>query len=72
MIVYPDPRASLVSAECLIYVTFDDGTAHLISLGETFDIVAENPVDEGMFPSPVFSQGQILIKGDRHLFCIGK
>ena len=65
-------HASLVSAEGLVYFTFDDGTTRLIRAGKALDIVTENSIGEGVFASPAISQGQIFIKGDRHLFCIGK
>ncbi len=65
-------HASLVSAEGLVYFTFDDGTTRLIRAGKALDIVTENSIGEGVFASPAISQGQIFIKGDHHLFCIGK
>ncbi|MBL67728.1 MAG: serine/threonine protein kinase [Verrucomicrobiales bacterium] len=65
-------HASLVSAEGLVYFTFDDGTTRIIRPGKKLDIVAENSVGEGVFASPAISQGNLFIKGDRHLFRIGK
>lgn len=64
-------HASLVSAEGLIYFTFDDGTTRVIRPGKELDIVAENSVGEGVFASPAISQGHIYIKSDSHLFCLG-
>ena len=64
--------ASLVSADGLVYFTFDDGTTRLIRAGKALDIVTENSIGERVFASPAISQGQIFIKGDHHLFCIGK
>ncbi len=65
-------HASLVSAAGLVYFTFDDGTTRLIRPGKALDIVAENSIGERVFASPGISQGKIFIKGDHHLFCIGK
>ena len=48
-------HASLVSAEGLVYFTFDDGTTRLIRAGKALDIVTENSIGEGVFASPAIS-----------------
>jgi hypothetical protein len=65
-------HASLVSVAGLVYFTFDDGTTRLIRPDKALDIVAENSIGERVFASPGISQGKIFIKGNHHLFCIGK
>jgi hypothetical protein len=35
-------------------------------------LVAENPIGERSYASPAISRGQIFIRGEKHLFCIGK
>ena len=34
--------------------------------------VARNELGEPCFASPAISQGQLFIRGEKHLFCIGK
>ena len=65
-------HASLVSAEGLVYFTVDDGTTYIIRPGKELDIVAENALGERVFASPAISQGKIYLKGDQHLYAIGK
>ena len=35
-------------------------------------MIAENELGENSYASPAISQGQIFIRGEEHLFCIGK
>ena len=35
-------------------------------------VVAKNPLGEFTFASPALSDGQLFIRGEKHLFCIGK
>jgi len=64
--------ASLVTVNGLVYCTADDGTVSVVKPGDTLDIVSTNPLGEYSFASPAISHGQIYIRGDSHLFCIGK
>ena len=72
--------ASLVTAGGLVYLLDDFGVTHVVKPGRAFDAVAINklfePV-EGEEPpyacsaSPAVSLGQIFIRTDRELYCIG-
>ncbi len=64
--------ASLVTANGLVYCTADDGDVRIIKPDDTLNIVSTNPLGEFTFASPAISQGQIFIRGERHLFAIGK
>ena len=44
----------------------------IVKPGPTFEEVARNEIGEKTFASPALSEGQIFIRGDEHLFCIGK
>ena len=35
------------------------------------DVVSENPLGEYCYASPAISQGQIIMRGEKHLFCVG-
>jgi outer membrane protein assembly factor BamB len=64
-------HASLVSANGLVYFLSDDGVTRVVKPGPQFDQVAQNDLGETCFASPAISRGQIFIRGERTLFCIG-
>jgi outer membrane protein assembly factor BamB len=66
-----EQHASLVSAEGRVYFLNDDGIMTVIKPGPEFVRVARNDIGEKCFASPAISQGQIFLRGDKHLFCIG-
>ncbi len=65
-------HASLVSANGLIYFLNDYGVMNVIKAGPEFERVAQNNIAEKTFASPAISDGQIFIRGEKHLFCIGE
>lgn len=64
-------HASLVSANGLVYFLSDKGETTVVRPGPQFDRVARNELGEGCFASPAISQGQIFLRSDRHLWCLG-
>jgi outer membrane protein assembly factor BamB len=64
-------HASLVSAGGLVYFLNDDGVMNVVRPGVAFTPIAQNELGEKTFASPAISQGQIFVRGDKHLFCIG-
>jgi len=65
-------HASLVSANGLVYFLNDNGVMHVVKPGPQYNLVAKNDLGERTFASPAISDGQLFIRGDKHLFCIGK
>jgi len=63
--------ASLVTAGGLAYFLADDGVTKIVRPGAEEDVIAENPLGEYCYASPAISDGQIFIRGEKHLFCIG-
>ena len=63
--------ASLVAAGGLVYFLADDGVTKIVQPGPALKIVAENPLGEYAFASPAVSDGQMWIRGEKHLYCIG-
>jgi outer membrane protein assembly factor BamB len=72
--------ASLVSAGGLVYFLDDFGVTQVIKPGPEFDAVAVNRLsapaegdeDSDLFSaSPAISQGQIFVRSDKFLYCIG-
>ena len=66
-----EQHASLVSANGLVYFLNDNGMMNVVRPGPVFARVAQNELGEKTFASPALSQGQIFIRGDKSLFCIG-
>ncbi len=65
-------HASPVVAAGHLYFIDDAGMTYVVQPAADFQIVARNPLGEACYSSPAFSQGQIFIRADNHLFCIGK
>ena len=65
---YPSP----VLADGLVYMPNDEGVITLIKPGPVFEAIAKNSIGEHMNASPAISNGKIYLRGDKHLFCIGK
>jgi outer membrane protein assembly factor BamB len=63
-------HASLVSAGGLIYFLNDLGVCRVVRASDQFDLVATNELGEQTYASPALSDGQIFIRGEKHLFCI--
>ena len=63
--------ASLVTAGGLVYFQADDGTTRVVKPGPDMEIVSENELGERSYASPAISNGQLFIRGEKHLFCIG-
>lgn len=63
---------SLVTANGLCYLLADDGAMKVVRPGEKLDVVADNPLGERCYSSPAIAHGQFFIRGEKHLFCIGK
>jgi outer membrane protein assembly factor BamB len=68
----PHFSASLVTAGGLVYFLADDGTTTVVRPGEKLDVVATNKLGEFCFASPAISDGQIFLRSEKSLFCIGK
>jgi outer membrane protein assembly factor BamB len=64
--------ASPVAAEGRIYILGDDGQTTIIEAGDAFKILAKNPIGERVQASMAVSDGQLFIRGERHLYAIGK
>lgn len=63
-------RPSPVAADGLIYFTSLDGVTTVVRASEEFQRVGENPLGEAVAASLALSDGSILIRTERHLYCI--
>ncbi len=62
---------SLVIADGKIYVTNEDGVTVVVKAGPTFQVLAENDLDDYTLSSPAISDGQIFIRTSKFLYAIG-
>jgi hypothetical protein len=62
--------ASLAAAADRIYVTSRDGTTVVLQSGVPVNVLATNKLDEGIDASPAIVGGQMLLRGQKHLYCI--
>jgi outer membrane protein assembly factor BamB len=63
--------ASPVAAEGRIYFVSDEGETTIIEAGPAFKVLARNPLGEKVQASPAMSQGQLFIRTEKNLVCIG-
>lgn len=64
--------ASLVGADGKVYVTARDGTTVVLKHGPQLEILATNRLGEGVDASPVPVGRRLLLRGQKHLFCLGE
>ncbi len=64
--------ASPVVADGKVYMTSEDGVTTVIEAGPVFKVIAENDLDGYTLSTPAISGGQIFIRTETFLYCIGK
>ena len=64
-------RASPVYADGKVYFTARDGTVSVVKAGPTFELLAENKLNDVISASPVVSNGRIYLRGFEALYAIG-
>jgi hypothetical protein len=47
------------------------GKSFVIAAGPKYDLLAANELGEPSAASPAVSDGKLILKGNKHLFCIG-
>lgn len=62
--------ASPIVANGYVYLTDRNGKTVVIKDAETFDVVASNSVGETVDATPAPVDNKLLIRGEKHLFCI--
>ncbi len=64
-------HASAIAADGRGYFTSDEGVTFVVKASDEYELLAKNPLGEKVFASPAFSDGDIIIRGAKHLWCIG-
>ena len=65
-------HASPVTANGLVYFLNDDGVAHVVRAGPSFELVARNELGEKTYASPALSDGRMYLRGFKNLYCIAE
>ena len=63
-------QASLVAGDGKVYFTNLNGVVVVIKAGAEFAVLAKNALGEAVVASPAVSNGQIFLRGEKHLYCI--
>jgi outer membrane protein assembly factor BamB len=63
-------HASLVAGDGKVYFTNMAGIVTVVEAGTDFKPLTRNSLDETIIATPALSQGQIFLRGEKHLFCI--
>ena len=64
--------ASPILADGRFYLVREDGTTFVLQHDGQPKVIATNSLDEFITATPVFADGQILLRTFDHLYCIGK
>jgi outer membrane protein assembly factor BamB len=64
--------SSPVAADGRIYLSSEDGDVFVVSGGPEFRIIATNAMGEPLMATPALAGGHMYVRGERHLFAIGK
>jgi outer membrane protein assembly factor BamB len=64
-------HSSPVLVEGRLFFINDDGQVNVIKPGRKFECVATYELGESCYASPAISDGQVFIRGFKHMFCFG-
>jgi outer membrane protein assembly factor BamB len=65
-------HASLVSAGGLVYFLSDEGVCQVVKPGAGFAVIGRNEIGEKCYASPALSDGQIFLRSEKAIYCIGE
>ncbi len=54
-----------------LYAAREDGVIFVAQAEGEFKVLAENSMEDRIIASPVPASDRILIRGEKHLFCVG-
>jgi len=64
--------ASPILGDGKIYITSEEGLTTVVKAGPAFEVVTENAINEFVLSSIAISDGQLFLRGDKHLYAIGQ
>jgi outer membrane protein assembly factor BamB len=66
----PNVFASPVAAKGRVYIVGREGTTAVLEHGTTFELLAENTLDDGFDASPALVDRDMYLRGQRHLYAL--
>jgi outer membrane protein assembly factor BamB len=64
--------ASPVACDGRIYLPSEDGDIFVVQAGTSGEVVGSNPMGERLMATPALASGRMFVRGERHLFAIGR
>ena len=55
-----------------IFILDKQGTMHIFKADKTLSLLGESSLGEGSVCTPAFGEGRIYLRGNKHLYCIGR
>jgi outer membrane protein assembly factor BamB len=55
-----------------VYLTDKEGVTVVFKVSDKYEELARNPLGEKSGATPAFPKGRIYIRGEKHLYCVGK
>jgi outer membrane protein assembly factor BamB len=68
----PNVFASPAGAAGRIYIPGQEGTTVVLKHGPTFELLAQNKLDDGFNASPALVDGELYLRGTKSLYCISE
>ncbi|MBY0527530.1 MAG: hypothetical protein K2R98_29305 [Gemmataceae bacterium] len=65
-------RRRALAGDGKIYCTNLEGAISVVKAAPKFELLARNQVGETIVASPAVSNGQLFLRGEKHLYCIVK
>ena len=65
-------RPSALVANGNVYWLADDGTCYVVRASDKYELISANPIGEVCSAAPALSDGQLFIRSDKALWCVGK
>jgi outer membrane protein assembly factor BamB len=62
--------ASPILAGKYLYCCNQIGKTYVLAIGKTFEIIAENRVDDGFMASPAVAGNNLFLRTKTHLYCV--
>lgn len=64
--------ASPVAADGRLYLSSEDGDVFVVRAGPEFAVLATNPMGEPLMATPALGGGTMYVRGQHHLFAVGR
>jgi outer membrane protein assembly factor BamB len=64
--------ASPVASDGKIYIVDEEGTVYILKDGDTFNLLAEIPMNDNCLTAPALTEGMIFFRTQKYLIAVGK